>query len=251
MRAFFVRLLCIANVLPLSSTADEKGITVKRKRILLLGSACALAALAASFSLHPLIALLLLLCWGWVGCALLIPNLRRRLGPRSSKAHPLMTILCMAMVLIPLVWTFREPLSGVLSGQIFFASFDRIWAGFTLDQPTIGKWLFWFAFSSVVIPPFVAAARQLSDRSTPAGYWAFTIPAIVLCLCLLSLLTIGYVMLLKYIAAMGFTPKRIYGLAFALCGYIAVMGFLCWTIWPDKEASVFVKDKCSQKIGHH
>lgn len=56
----------------------------------------------------------------------------------------------------------------VISGRLFLESFNRIHAGFALDQPTIGKWLFWFIFLVwAFIKPKESKNAQQADAVEP------------------------------------------------------------------------------------
>jgi hypothetical protein len=137
----------------------------------------------------------------------------------------------MAVVLIPLAWfgfSSDGPFPYVLSGHLFTGGFDRIHVGSALDQPTIGKWYFVFSVFSVAAIPYMAVARRISHRRTRAGYWAYVVPAAGVCVCLLIILTVPFTWLLQYIHEMGFTRRRVYGLAYGIGGYAAILGFLCW-----------------------
>lgn len=196
-----------------------------------------LIAFYAVCCLHPILGALLLLGWTWGAGALvvvwmpwpLLPLRARRWG--EKKAGPVRTAAAMMLMLAPVLLIMQEyPWAFVFRGQFLSVPFNRAWAGLTLDQPTMGKWLYWFVFVSAIILPFVAAVRELSDRSTRSGYWVFAILTILLCFCLMSLLAPGTIMLIKYVGAMGFTAQRIAGLGFGLAGYTGIAGFLWWVL---------------------
>ena len=193
---------------------------------------------------HPLL-------WVWIGCALLfllspwpeyppIPKLGNL--PEERKASPLGMIFFLALALVPLASFAFGPFLYVASGQLFASTFDRVHVGGAMDQPSLTKWFFLFTYFSALVLPYVAVARWMSDRSTRFGYWAFTVLTIALCLCPLSILTLPFWWVIQYIDAMGITPRRVYGLVYALGGYIAVLGFLCWAVWPPKESEIPVEN---------
>lgn len=188
-----------------------------------------------------------LLCWPLLACAallLLSPwpacSLAPRMGelPRTRQAGPVGTAVFLAMALVFLGSLAFGPFLYVVSGRLFVSQFDRVHVGGALDQPSLTKWFFLFAAFATVVLPYVVAARWAGDRSTRWGYWAFAAPTIALCLLLLSVLTLPAWWLLQYIHAMGFTPMRVSGLVFALCGYVSVLGFLWWVLRsPGKPLS--------------
>ena len=123
----------------------------------------------------------------------------------------------------------------VLSGKLFSEPFNIVHAGFVLDQPTIGKWLFWFSLMAVSSLPYAAAVGWLADRRTPSGRLAFGIGAGVLGVFLLCLLSWPLSWLIQYVCSMGFTPRRTYGLVYAVASGLLVIGFLSWAFWSPKR----------------
>jgi len=192
----------------------------------------------------PLESDMLLIIIPALGCALLYllipwpvyPGLPK-LGylPEARKIGPLGTAIFLAMALVLLASFALGPFLHVVSGDLFRSEFHRIHVGTVLDQPTIGKWFFLSALFAALAFPYAATARWMSDRSTRLGYWAFAVPTAALCLCLLSILTMPFWWLLQYIHAMGFTEMRIYGVVCGLLGYIVILGFLCWAVWPPNK----------------
>ncbi len=144
--------------------------------------------------------------------------------------------LGISLLLLPILgWVWlaaREPVlsvfSGavpryVISGRLFSEPFNTVHAGFVMDQPTIGKWLFWFSVMAVTSLPWVAAVGWLADRSTPAGRLSFQVGVSLLGVFLLCLLSWPLLWLIQYVWSMGFTPKRVLGLAYALAGGLLVV----------------------------
>lgn len=137
----------------------------------------------------------------------------------------------------PLISVLNGAVPGdVLSGRLFTDKFDTVHAGFSLDQPTIGKWLFWFTVMTVSSLPWAAAVRWLSDRTTRSGYWAYGACVGILALLLLCILTWPLSWLIQYVCSMGFTPRRAYGLLYAVSGASLVIGFLAWSFRSTKAA---------------
>ncbi len=156
--------------------------------------------------------------------------------------------LSIALLMLPiLVWVWlaaRESvfsvLNGtvprwVLSGELFSEKFDTGHAGSALDQPTIGKWLFWFSVMAASSLPYASAVGWLSDRGRKSGHLAFGISAGILCLFLLCILSWPLSWLIQYVCSMGFTPRRSYGLLYAVAGGLLVIGFLSWAVREPKK----------------
>jgi hypothetical protein len=139
----------------------------------------------------------------------------------------------MALPFALLIWLFQKDLFGmvsyVLSGRLFADPWDRIHVGTTLDQPTIGKWYFWFSVLTVIILSYSAMVRRFCVK-TRLEYWTFMVPVTVLCCFLPCLLTMPFYWLIQYIQAMGPTPARICGLLYGIGGYTVVLGFWVWAI---------------------
>lgn len=135
--------------------------------------------------------------------------------PAARAAGPLSTAVFMAIVLVllgPFVWRFIPHVTA----------------------PDV-RLLFVLTFFGLMVFAWVAAARWMSNRRSRAGYWAFTLPAIALCLCLVTLLTVPYWWLIQRVRDMGFTIRRLLGLAYALGGYLVVPGFLYWALQPPER----------------
>ena len=129
---------------------------------------------------------------------------------------------------------------NIISGKIFSDKFDITHAGISLDQPTIGKWLFWFSFMTILSLPYAAAVRWLSNQRSRFSNLAYSIPAAILCIFLLCILSWPVCWLIQYVCSMGFTARRIYGLVYEIVGAILVFGFLFWAFKnPNKEGKVF------------
>ncbi len=154
----------------------------------------------------------------------------------GRKIGPLGTAVFMALALVVVAWLTRKPLAFVITGKVFAYHFDNTrHVGWALDQGTVQKAFILFTAFALLVSPYVAIVRWVSDRTTRLGYWAFAGPTIALCLCLISILTCAFVGLFKYIHAMGFTPMRTCGLAYGLGASIAVVGFVRWAFRKPKE----------------
>jgi hypothetical protein len=117
-----------------------------------------------------------------------------------------------------------------LSGQIFHERWNTIHAGTALDQPTIGKWYFWFTVFTVFWLSYMAGIKRFCLRYLSIRYWIFMAGLTVLCLFLVCLLTIPFWWLIQYIREMGWTDKRLFGLLYGIIGYLSVLGYYVWAV---------------------
>ena len=124
----------------------------------------------------------------------------------------------------------------LLSGRVFSEPFNIVHAGFAMDQPTIGKWLFWFSVMAATSLPCAAAVGWFSGRRNRGGRIAFGILSGVLAAFLLSILSWPLLWLIQYVCSMGFTPKRAGGLLYVALGGCAVLGFLAWAVRKPNAA---------------
>jgi hypothetical protein len=156
--------------------------------------------------------------------------------------------LSVSLLMLPiLAWVWlaaKEPVISifngavpryVLSGKLFAEPFNTIHAGFALDQPTIGKWLFWFSVMAGTSLPFAAGVGWFADRNRRAGRLAFGIGVGVLGVFLLCILSWPLSWLIQYTWSMGFTPKRTYGLVYSVAGGLLVIGFVAWAFRKPKR----------------
>lgn len=153
------------------------------------------------------------------------------------------TVVLTVFPLLLLAWMMESGEPGlffgtftyVLSGQLFASGWDRIHAGGSLDQPTIGKWYFWFTVFTIVNLPYMLAVKIVCVHRSKLRHWIFVIGLTVLCLFLLCLLTIPFYWLVQYIDAMGTTVKRIEGIVYGIGGYATVLLFYAWAVRFRKE----------------
>jgi hypothetical protein len=151
------------------------------------------------------------------------------------------TVILLAAALVPLAWfglSRDGPFLHVLSGQVFAGRFDASHVGSVLDQPTIGKWYLIFGVFSAAAVPYLVLIRWISHRHSRSGYWAYVLPTVGVCLCLLIIQTMPFTWLLQYIDAMGFTGRRVFALAYGVGGYLAILGFLGWAARPPRRRRV-------------
>ena len=159
---------------------------------------------------------------------------------RMRKVGPIGTALLMAVVVAPLAWIILNSdwhvfrwgfVMSVVSGQIFrdlFEPFDIHCAGFSLDQPTIGKWLFWFTVFTILTVPYLTIVRWISDRSTRWGRLAFNVPLIAWGVLLLELLIPPLFLLIQYMISMGITPRRIEGVIYTIVSGLSMLAYIWW-----------------------
>ncbi|MBI9016949.1 MAG: hypothetical protein JEZ07_06785 [Phycisphaerae bacterium] len=155
-----------------------------------------------------------------------------------TKVSKMILLIVAAILAIPAIWIIYicyEPFIYVFSGDLFEYQFIRPQFGIGLDQPTLGKFYILFFLFSLIVFPYLALLRFAINRRNKLNYVMFGCLAIALCLCLVSVLTIGYYWLIKYIEALGYTSRRSFGLFFGKCGYITVFGLLVWLLWPPKR----------------
>jgi hypothetical protein len=123
------------------------------------------------------------------------------------------------LLALPLFWWVwlpgREPVLSVikgavpryvLSGKLFTDRFDTAHAGFVMDQPTIGKWLFWFSVMSATSLPALALMGWFADRKKRSVRLVYGLASFVLGSILLCILSWPFLWLIQYVGSMGFTP---------------------------------------------
>ena len=165
--------------------------------------------------------------------------------PSLERLHHRVGVSLLMLPILGWVWmAAREPVISVfnggvprfvLSGKLISEPFNIVHAGFALDQPTIGKWLFWFSVMAVSSLPYAAVVGWLADRGTPSGRLTFGIAAGVLGVFLLCMLSWPLSWLIQYVYSMGFTPRRTYGLVYAIAGGLLVIGFVAWAFRNPKR----------------
>ena len=153
------------------------------------------------------------------------------------------TVFLSVLPLAGIVWLmgverFLRTFTVVLSGQIFGDSWNRIHAGSALDQPTIGKWYFWFTVFTIFSLPYLAALRRFIAVKTRLELWVTRLVTTVLCVFVLCLLTIPFFWLTQYINAMGWTGKRLLGLFYGMSGYVVVLLFWWWVVRIKKTNTI-------------
>jgi hypothetical protein len=145
---------------------------------------------------------------------------------RLPMSRTILGTLGVVCVLVSLIVTLWYDILYVVSGEVFHSTFDRHLVSAGVGAIKIRFII--FTFFTVVSLPYIAIVRWKGHRSSPSGYWLFTVTTTAICVCLLVPLTCAISRLVAYIQAMGFTRMRIYGLLYGLGGYIIVLGFLYW-----------------------
>lgn len=165
----------------------------------------------------------------------------KKLNQYLNHVYQKLGVLGTFFVMLPIVfWVWlpaQEPfisvfngnvLRYVVSGKLFSEKFNIVHAGFALDQPTIGKWLFWFSVMTLSSLPYMAAVRWLSNRNRTTVCWVYGLLSVLVCVMLLCILSWPLCWLIQYVHSMGFTPKRIGGLVYGIVGMFIVIGFIFW-----------------------
>lgn len=117
----------------------------------------------------------------------------------------------------------------ILSGRFFTEQWDMTDPH---NQPELGKAYIILAGVAVILLPYLALLRTISARKTRFEYWIFAIPTALACLFLFSISTVLICVSIKWIQVEGNgMPVLLVGIA----GYIVVLGFLIWAIWPPKR----------------
>ena len=178
-----------------------------------------------------------------------------------KRFHNRLGSLPITFLMLPiLAWVWlgaREPVISVfngflprqvISGKLFSEQFDRIHAGFAMDQPTIGKYLFWFSFMTGSSLPYTAAVGWLSNRRKASGRIAFAVSVAILWFFLTCMLSWPLLLLIQYVCSLGFTPMRICGLLYAAEAGFLVTGFLYWAI-RKPQPLVTLRHSC-RKCGY-
>lgn len=181
------------------------------------------------------------------------------LQPRELVRAVCMFVL-LALPVCAMFWIWRDtrrvPL-GVLGGSMFRTPWHIAHAGFSMDQPTIGKWYFWSTVFSGTWMLFALAASRIClscSRGIRRVYALLTTCGTFLHL---LILTVPFFWTLQYIHGMGFTHRRLIALAWGLVGYIIIVtlsGTLVRRVLKDKtkiepeDGQVFSEGAPSEKL---
>jgi len=134
-------------------------------------------------------------------------------------AFLLLLTLCLFVFLIHGQWDYAiKPFFSlkiwhfIISGEFLQGRFDIRQAGTCLDQPTIGKYLYWFSMTSFLSS---ASLVLLRFRLSSSSFWqqgVFILFAAISTLFALLLLSVPTCLFLHYVTSMGMTTKRLLGL---------------------------------------
>lgn len=164
--------------------------------------------------------------------------------------HRLGGVKSALLMLVVLAWVWpaaKDPVLSILdgslprfvfSGSVFTENFNIIHAGWAMDQPTIGKWLFWFSFFTMTSLSYTAAVRWAADRTKAGAYWACLITVLILVTLLFCILSWPFFWLLQYIASMGLTAKRVFGLVYCAGAIALLTAVLCCFIKHPRRGDV-------------
>ena len=151
-------------------------------------------------------------------------SILRKIGPVAS----FILMLTAVLLLVAIMGNTHASIPNLTTGKPFVL-------GFQYPSRPIHLWYGLFTIFTAIAIPFTVLARCLSHRKTRFAYRSFAITTTALYVYLLIILTIPFCWLIQYIEAMGFTPKRIYGLFYGLGGYVVILGFLWWAVRKPKE----------------
>lgn len=165
--------------------------------------------------------------------------------PNPVRFQPLLRGAAMVILLVlPVIVMFwlwedvRRVPWGVLRGKFLQSKWHNIHAGCYLDQPTIGKWYFWFTVFGGVWLVFAFGASRLAlacGRGARRVYAALCAGTAIIHLCVL---TVPFHWTVLYIHAMGFTHRRAIALAYGILGYVgmlALSGLFMGRAWRGRE----------------
>jgi hypothetical protein len=116
----------------------------------------------------------------------------------------------------------------IISGAFMQGPFDIRNAGTCFDQPTIGKYLFWFSLTAFSSSSSLVLVRQRLSTSSSWQQVLFILIVTISTLLSLILLVRPSCMFLHYVTAMGMTTKRVLGLLLCL-GLWLVLPCFTWT----------------------
>lgn len=120
----------------------------------------------------------------------------------------------------------------VWDGKLFSEPFNTVHAGMALDQPTIGKWLFWFCFMAGTSLPYAMGVGWVADRRRRSVRMVYGGGMTVLCALLGCLLAWPLCWLVQYVHTLGWAPGRALGLGMGT-GSALLLGWA--TAWAWRE----------------
>jgi len=114
----------------------------------------------------------------------------------------------------------------LISGKLFESR--PVITGGALDQPSLHKYLFIFAVCATWSGLVVLTARVLTNPRRRSALLTFRICAMLVYVTPLAGLTCTLYEVIRYMATMGFTPRRLIAAVVCVVGYFAVAVFLHW-----------------------
>jgi hypothetical protein len=166
---------------------------------------------------------------------------------RLYRSQILRTISIVLLITTPVIlmfyiWTNSyHALFAVISAKLFQNNWRIIHAGFCMDQPTIGKWYFWFTvFSSLWLFCYFVASR-ICASSSYIILRLYALLSIVTVFIYISILTVPFFWTLQYMYNMGYTHRRVIALLYGLFWYFLfaiLLRLLMINISKKKENNV-------------
>ncbi len=123
---------------------------------------------------------------------------------------------------------FYRPIVYLFSGEVFKTT--QIITGGALDQPSLNKYYFLFVLFSVPMVFLILVVRWISHWQLKSVRMVFCLFSTLILIHPLSMLTIAFYFMVRYIDAMGWTINRALGVVFSLAAYAAIFISLIW-IW--------------------
>ncbi len=117
----------------------------------------------------------------------------------------------------------------ILSGRFFAEQWDMTDPH---DQPELGRAYIVLVGVAVIVLPYLALVRTICARRTRFEYWTFVIPTALVCLFLTCINTVPFCVSIKWMQVAG---KGLEGVLVGIVGYIVILGFFLWAIWPPKR----------------
>jgi hypothetical protein len=182
----------------------------------------------------------------WILCGFMLPVVvakcmrRKVLFVSIARRHTFLglsvALSLMVILLIPVAYALRNHFFSIASGDLLEYTFRSDGGGGQdSDVVAIHRSLRMFAYLAMIALPYVATSCLLVERRTRLGYWVLFLLVLSLASCLLCALIPGVYGLLKYIDAMGITPKRIAGLFYSATCIVVTAGAVWWAAWPPKK----------------
>lgn len=156
---------------------------------------------------------------------------------RRRKLGVVGTTVLMALPLAFLAWWCYELRDAtifydVFSGRFFAEQWDLTDPDAPFVKPELGRGYAVFAIIAVMTFPYLALVRTICARRTRFEYWTFVIPTALACLFLAGINTAFFCISIKWMLVAGRFSE---GVVMGVVGYIIVLWFFLWAIWPPKR----------------